>query len=104
MAKAIGKFIRDLSAGLSGGGDTEIDIGPLEVSILRHADKSDPLNQLLAVGFRVGKRCGGRAVIDRDFSSKSPYRDLPRVIAGLLVVAIENAAEIRDAIAMEKAD
>ncbi len=103
MAKPHVQFFPDLSVRPSSSNDTEIEIGPLEVSILTDADKSDPLNQRLVIGFRVGQRCGGRSMIDRDYNSRTPYPDLARAIVGLLTVALDNAAEIRDAIAQEKA-
>jgi hypothetical protein len=81
------------------GPDPLVETEPLRVQILGVADKSDPLNQLLSVGFTIGKRVGARAVLVR--------ADHPRAaedaIAGLILIAIENAAEIRDAIAMERA-
>ncbi len=78
--------------------NVEIDASPVKVVILNQADKSDPLDQLLVVGFRIGGRLFGRAsVVKRDHP-----KALEEAIAALLIIVAEHAAEFRDAIAMER--
>lgn len=78
-----------------------VEIEPLRVVVMSEPDKSDPFNQLLVVSFKIGNRCGATATVER--GPNVPPADLATAISGLLTAAIENAAEIRDAIAMEKA-
>lgn len=75
-----------------------IDVSRIKVIVLDQIDKSDPLDQLLVVGFKIGQqRFGARAAVKRHEYPKT----LEAAIAALLIVAAEHGAEIRDAIAQE---
>jgi hypothetical protein len=100
MAKANVRFAHDLTVPPPLGADVETETGPVEVLVLNQADPSDPLDTLLVVALKIGKRCGARCSVIRTGDARA---DLRTAVAGMILMAINNAAEIRDAIAMEKA-
>jgi len=100
MAKANVRFT-DLTAPPPLGPGVEVETAPVTVLVLDQPDKSDPLDGLLVVALQIGNRCGASISVNRTGDANE---DLRTAIAGMILVATENAAEIRDAIAMEKAD
>ena len=98
MAKANVRFT-DLTGPPPLGPGVEVETDPIKVFVLNEADPSDPLDTLLVVAFKIGDRCGASVSVNRIGDANE---DLKTAIAGMILVATENAAEIRDAIAMEK--
>jgi hypothetical protein len=94
---AIWRRKRD-EAGLSAAPDESVDISdivPLSAYLAPYADKSDPLNQLVIVGFKIGDAIGVNATAEwQDGDHWSPQ--FAEAIRGLLLYAIDNAAELRD--------
>jgi hypothetical protein len=67
---------------------------PLKVFALMSSDKSD-LNQLVVVGFKARDALAVRACVPwSDGDYRSP--EFAQAIRGVLLYAIENAAELRD--------
>jgi hypothetical protein len=65
----------------------------LRVFILDEADESDPLNQLLVIGFRIRDEFAVKATFT---GAKMQRQFLPTAVRALLLAAVENAAEIKD--------
>ena len=93
------EIIRDLG-NLEKAEIVEVNIGPITAAIMVEPDKSDPLSQVhVAAVMRVGKRLAIRATLEQD-----NIRDRGATALALLIAAVvEHHAEIRDAIAAEKA-
>ena len=98
-------FVRDLSVqgAVYAAPQEEADTDPIEVTIFNEADKSDPFNQYFTIGFRVGQRIGGRAIVQLDWR-QGLQAGMEQAVAALLILAAEHGAEIRDALALERAE
>lgn len=83
---------RHLREGVVPDHPVDADVTPrLKVRVLTEADKSDPLNQHRVVFFRAGMGFAARITIEK-------HESLDEALAALFEVAIEHAAEIRDAL------
>ena len=69
----------------------EIEAGEFNILILNEADASDPLNQFLCVALKVGDF----ALDVRTLRNDDPMQTR-NVLAALMRLAVDNAAEIRD--------
>jgi len=97
------KIIRDWRE--SAGSETIVSVDPdIMACILTQADKSDPMNRSAMVAARVGKRIGFRITVDLASDYRRGMRQIDEALSALAVCLVDNAAEIRDAIALEKAE
>jgi len=72
----------------------------ISATVLDEADKSDPENQIRVYCLKIGKRLAYKMT----FSGGMGDDDIRRLaLMGALVIGVEHGAEIRDAIAKERA-
>jgi hypothetical protein len=95
MAKA--KIYRDLTVGKDPVTvETDVPKG-MRGAFLFQSDKSDPLNQLVVAGIVINEKLSLKVTVEREGKASAESR----AIAILAAAIIDNAAEIRDALAAE---
>lgn len=81
----------------------QVDAGPLQCLLLDEPDASDPLNVLGVLCLKIGRRFAIKLTYEPGFDPKIARARRDQAMAAMVAAAVEYAAEIRDAIAVEKA-